>query len=188
MKPNGLVFAASTTSHTSIPIRSHISASSFTRPMLTARNVFSSSLTISATFVELTGTIVSIAAAYSAVAISTQSAVVPPTTLGVFFVVNFALDGSTRSGENARKKSSPTFSPVASNIGCSSSAVVPGYVVDSSTTSMPGCRYLAICSAAATTYDMSGSLVLRNGVGTQMLTVSSSLRTEKSVVASSMPA
>ena len=42
-------------------IRSHISASSLTSPMLTARNVFSSSLTISATRVELTGTIVSIA-------------------------------------------------------------------------------------------------------------------------------
>ena len=62
MNPNGFVFAASTTSQTSMPIRSHISASSLTRPMLTARNVFSSSLTISATRVELTGTTVSIAA------------------------------------------------------------------------------------------------------------------------------
>ncbi len=61
MKPNGFVFAASTTSQTSMFIRSHISASSLTRPMFTARNVFSSSLTISATRVELTGTIVSIA-------------------------------------------------------------------------------------------------------------------------------
>jgi hypothetical protein len=39
-------------------MRSHIKASSFTRPMFTARNVFSRSLTISATRVELTGTIV----------------------------------------------------------------------------------------------------------------------------------
>ena len=61
MKPNGFVLAASTTSQTSMSILSHISASSLTRPMLTARNVFSSSLTISATRVELTGTIVSIA-------------------------------------------------------------------------------------------------------------------------------
>ncbi len=61
MKPNGLVFAASTTSQTSMFILSHISASSLTSPMLTARNVFSSSFTISATRVELTGTIVSIA-------------------------------------------------------------------------------------------------------------------------------
>ena len=49
MKPNGLVAAASTTSQTLMPSRSHISASSFTRPMFTARNVFSSSFTISAT-------------------------------------------------------------------------------------------------------------------------------------------
>ncbi|MND05588.1 hypothetical protein D3C83_264700 [compost metagenome] len=56
MKPNGLVLAASITSHTSRFIRCDISAISFTRPMFTARNVFSSSLTISATLVELTGT------------------------------------------------------------------------------------------------------------------------------------
>ena len=35
---------------------------------------------------------------------------------------------------------------------------------------------------------MSGSFVLRNGVGTQMLIVSSSFTIEKSVVASSLPA
>ena len=63
MKPNGFVLAASTTSHTLMFIRSHISASSLTRPMFTARNVFSSSLTISATRVELTGTMVSMARA-----------------------------------------------------------------------------------------------------------------------------
>ena len=41
-----------------MPMRAHISASSFTRPMLTARKVFSSSFTISATRVEVTGTMV----------------------------------------------------------------------------------------------------------------------------------
>ena len=60
MKPNGLVLAASITSQTSMFIRWAISAISLTSPMLTARNVFSSSLTISATCVELTGTTVSI--------------------------------------------------------------------------------------------------------------------------------
>src|SRR5438270_241989 len=53
MKPNGFVAAAFTTSHTSSPRRSHISAISLTRPMLTMRNVFSSSLTISAARGEL---------------------------------------------------------------------------------------------------------------------------------------
>ena len=58
MNPNGFVEAAPMTSHTSIPMRSHMSASSFTSPMLIIRKVFSSSLTISATCVELTGTTV----------------------------------------------------------------------------------------------------------------------------------
>ena len=62
MNPNGLVLAASMTSQTSMPMRPHIRASSLTRPMLTARKVFSSSLTISATRVELTGTMVSMMA------------------------------------------------------------------------------------------------------------------------------
>ena len=60
MKPNGFVAAASITSQTSMPMRLHISAISFARPMLIMRKVFSSSLTISATRVELTGTTVSI--------------------------------------------------------------------------------------------------------------------------------
>ncbi len=63
MKPNGLVAAASITSQTLMPMRSHISAISFTRPMLIMRKVFSSSFTISATCVELTGTTVSSACA-----------------------------------------------------------------------------------------------------------------------------
>jgi hypothetical protein len=54
--------------------------------------------------------------------------------------------------------------------------------------SMPGRRRLATSSAAATMYERSGSFVLRNGVGTQMLTVSSSWSTSKSVLADSRPA
>jgi hypothetical protein len=56
MNPNGLVAAARMTSQTSILRREHMSASSFTSPMLTLRNVFSSSFTISATCVDDTGT------------------------------------------------------------------------------------------------------------------------------------
>jgi len=48
--------------------------------------------------------------------------------------------------------------------------------------------YFATCSAAATTKLMSGSFVLRRGVGTAMLMVSSSEMTEKSVVAHRWPA
>src|SRR6266571_4822730 len=48
MNPNGFVPAASITSHTSSPSRSHIRATSLTSPMLTLRKVFSRSFTISA--------------------------------------------------------------------------------------------------------------------------------------------
>jgi hypothetical protein len=48
MKPKGLVAAASTTSHTSIPVSWHNMASSFTRATFTCRNVFSRSLASSA--------------------------------------------------------------------------------------------------------------------------------------------
>ena len=49
--------------------------------------------------------------------ISVHSAVHPPTTLGVFLVLKSLLPGSTLSGENAKKKSSPHFNPVSSSIG-----------------------------------------------------------------------
>ena len=58
MNPNGLVAAARMTSHASMPSRRDIIATSLTRPMLTARNVFSSSFTISALSVLDTGTTV----------------------------------------------------------------------------------------------------------------------------------
>ena len=48
MKPNGFVAAASITSQTSTPSLSQTIAISFTRPMFTERNVFSSSFTSSA--------------------------------------------------------------------------------------------------------------------------------------------
>jgi hypothetical protein len=126
MNPNGLVLAASITSQTSIPIRSHMSAISFTSPMFTDRNVFSRSLTVSATVAQETGWTFSSTPPYSAAAIFEHLGVTPPTTLGMFFVVYCALPGSTRSGENARKMSCPTLRPFCSNIGTRTSSVVPG--------------------------------------------------------------
>src|ERR1700752_1859413 len=52
---------------------------------------------------------------------------------------------------------------------------------------MPLCMYFASSSVAARINDISGSPVLRSGVGTQMLTASIYLRTEKSVVAVRCP-
>ena len=50
----------------------------------------------------------------------------PPTTLGTLCVWNVGLPGSTRSGENARKKSRPARSPPRSSAGRRTSSVVPG--------------------------------------------------------------
>jgi hypothetical protein len=57
MKPKGFVPAASTTSHTSIPIRSQSWASSLTSAMLTDRKMFSRSFVSSAISGEETSTI-----------------------------------------------------------------------------------------------------------------------------------
>ena len=56
MKPYGLVAAASTTSQTSMPMRSQSIAISLTSAMLTDRKMFSSSLVSSATSSVETGT------------------------------------------------------------------------------------------------------------------------------------
>ena len=96
--------------------------------------------------------------------------------------------GSIRSGEKARKKSSPAAMPRASKRGSSTSCVVPGYVVDSSTTSWPGRMMAATASAALTMKEMSGSFDLPSGVGTQMMMASQSFSAATSSAAPSRPA
>ncbi|MOA24866.1 hypothetical protein D3C78_1455640 [compost metagenome] len=99
MKPNGLVAAASTTSKISMPMRSATTFISLTRPMLTARWMFSSNLVSSAALVELTGTTRSMACSYRAMPTSRQAGVWPPITFGMVRVSKFGLPGSSRSGE-----------------------------------------------------------------------------------------
>src|SRR5215510_14119582 len=97
-----------------------------------------------------------------------------PKMFGVLRVLKNVLPGSILSGEKARKKSFPTRKVVLSSSGSTSSAVVPGYVVLSSTMSWPACRYWRICLVADKIKEMSGSRLLLKGVGTQMLTLSTS--------------
>ena len=59
MYPNGFVFAAASTSHTSMPRSFANIATSFTNAMFTWRKVFSSSLVSSATRVLATGMVTS---------------------------------------------------------------------------------------------------------------------------------
>ena len=80
--------------------------------------------------------------------------------------------GSTRSGENATWKSRPATSPHSSSSGAIRSRVVPGYVVDSTTTSWPDCRTPLSARVADISGPRSGSRLAVSGVGTQMSTAS----------------
>src|SRR5262249_61885673 len=82
MKPNGLVDAAAITSHTDRPSRRHMIANSLTSAMLTERNVFSKSFTISAVSGPETATTWRGTRAYSVAARSRAGAGVAPTALG----------------------------------------------------------------------------------------------------------
>ena len=79
------------------------------------------------------------------------------------------MPGSIRSGENTSEKSIPAVSPdVFSSSGRTTSSVVPGYVVDSSDTSVPGRSSRPAASAAARTAPRSGPSAADSGVGTQI--------------------
>ncbi|MNC90917.1 hypothetical protein D3C83_70740 [compost metagenome] len=71
----------------SMPMRSATIFISLTRPMFTARWMFSRSFAISATRVELTGTTVSMAAPYRASPAARQAGVEPPQILGMVRVL-----------------------------------------------------------------------------------------------------
>ncbi len=176
MKPNGLVAAASMTSQTSRPIRSHSRASWLTRAMLTFRNTFSSSLASSAASGDESSTTWSLMRRSSAAARAVLCSVVPPTSRGIVLDALAGSPGLTRSGAKARSKSGPASSPVDSSTSRNAPTVVPGKVVDWRTTSWPACRCGAIVSAAPMTGRRSGSLVVVTGVGTHTKIASAASR------------
>ena len=102
MNPNGFVAALSITSQMSSPIRRQSCFSSLTSAMFTHRKMFSSSFTISAARVELTGTTFETICAYIPAAARPLAGLIPPTTLGICAKPYCLLPGSSRSGENAR--------------------------------------------------------------------------------------
>ena len=99
----------------------------------------------------------------------------PDTTFGVFSKDHVGLPGSIRSGEYPRKKSTPARRPDSSSNGRNSSSVVPGYVVDSRTTSAPGLSARASVAAADSTNERSGA-PSRSGVGTEITAMSNPAR------------
>ena len=118
---------------------------------------------------------------------SAQAGVSPPTTFGVVLTVKSVRPGSIRSGDIARWKSTPARRPLCSSTGASSSRVVPGYVVDSSTTSWSRCRCGAMAAAAAAMIETSGSRFSESGVGTQIRIARTSATAAGSALAVSMP-
>ena len=115
MKPNGLVAAASMTSQTSRPIRSHSRASWLTSAMLTFRKTFSRSLASSAASGDESSTTWSLMRRSSAAARAVLCGVVPPTSRGIVLDALAGSPGLTRSGAKARSKSGPASSPVVSS-------------------------------------------------------------------------
>ena len=124
MKPKGFVLAASITSQTSMPIRSHMSASSFTSPMFTPERVLEELHHLGHArgadghdrvhdrAVELR---------HEPGAVRRDAAHDLGNVLGLVRLVPRV----DPLGEKARKKSFPTWRPPAS-IGSTSSSVVPG--------------------------------------------------------------
>ena len=106
----------------------------------------------------------------------------PPTTFGVLRSVKSVRPGSTRSGEKARLKSSPARRPDSSSSGTRCSRVVPGKVVDSSTTSWPLAITPASAREALSSGPRSGSRLRVSGVGTQTRIASASCSSTKRVV------
>ena len=173
MNPKGFVAAASTTSHTSRPIRSHSIASWLIRAMLTLRKMFSSSLAISAASGEDSSITVRLTCRNNCATLDVADFVSPPTSLGMSRPELAGSPGLTRSGTNARSKSRPATRPLpASSVLRSGPEVVPGYVVDCRTMSWPRRSPLATNRAASRTWVRSGSRDSSIGVGTQMTTAS----------------
>ena len=83
MKPKGFVAAPSMISQISRPMRRLSCFSSFTSAILTQRKMFSSSFTISAARVQLTGTTFDTICAYIAAAARPLGGFAPPTTFGI---------------------------------------------------------------------------------------------------------
>ena len=114
-----------------------------------------------------------------------HTSVRPPTTFGVVRMVKSSRPGSTRSGEKASEKSLPAARPDSSSMGSSRSRVVPGYDVDSSTTSCPARSTRVRAWVASTNGPRSGSRLTVSGVGTHSSTASACASGPTRVVGSS---
>ena len=126
MNPNGFVAAALMTSQTSRPIRSHSSASWLTNAMLTLRKTFSRSFASSAASGDDSSTTWSLMLRSSAAARFVACGVVAPTRRGTPFEALAGSPGLTRSGANARSKSTPAFSPLRSTTSAERTGRRPG--------------------------------------------------------------
>ena len=166
MNPYGLVAAAVITSMTSTSSSRAESENSLASAMLTARNVFSTSLVISAASGEDTVCIALAVCRNSSAAREVHAAVTPPTTRGVRSGAWASTPGSMRSGLNATNTSRPTSRPLSCNGFTMSSRVHPIYVVDVSTIVCPAVALATTSAQAADSALRSGDWWASMGVGT----------------------
>src|SRR5207247_9675152 len=103
LKPYGLVAAASITSQTSSPMRSHNCVTWLTSAMLTFRKTFSRSLVISALAGDDTGTTRRVSLRNSNMARRVLSASHPPTTVGMWLDGRGEVVGTTLSGRTVNE-------------------------------------------------------------------------------------
>ena len=164
-------------------IRSARIASSLTSAMLTRRKMFSSSFAISATSGVETGTSSSqIAPVHVERAGRCRPRSGHRRSSACSRACSRCGPGRRAPGENASAKSLPASSPDSSSSGTRWSRVVPGKVVDSSTTSWPFAITPASVRAAPSSGPRSGSRFRFSGVGTQTRIASAPCRSTARVV------
>ena len=177
MNPNGFVAAASMTSQTSRPIRSHSSASWLTNAMFTFRKTFSRSLASSAASGEDSSMTLSLIRPSSAAARCVAAGVVAPTSRGTPFEALAGSPGLTRSGANARSKSWPALSPRALELLAERPGRRPGKGRRLEDDELAGAELLADRARRPTGRGpRSGSFERVIGVGTQTKMTSASAR------------
>ena len=127
MKPNGFVFAASMTSHTSMPMRSRTSFISLARAMFTARKMFSRSFAASATSGLDTGTTFADRGAVEGDRDLLRGLVDPAHDLRDVLGVEALVAGVLALGREGEEEVAPALEALrAAKRGRSSSRVVPG--------------------------------------------------------------
>ncbi|OPY23746.1 MAG: hypothetical protein A4E23_00470 [Methanomethylovorans sp. PtaU1.Bin073] len=180
------------TSYTLMPIASQYRASWLTAAICKSLKVFSAVLVTSAAVAVMGITLPLVSTGvYNSTARLVHTSSIPPTILSCSLMFCNSLPTITLSGAWASAKSSPATRPDSfSRISLAIPTVVPGVIVDSSTTSIPFLRFLPTFVMPSMSALKSGDRLFGSskGVWIANVTASSSLIFEKSDVQVNLPA